>query len=468
MKFNFFRFTLLFSVIVLLSSCLGTTETTDLSSNPSFSSLTFAANDSIPNIEDAEFTLEFDPLVGDSVIVNLDSLPYNTRIDSVFPTFGFVSSSAQYLIYENDTVLLDGSDTIDFSEPVKIRNVAADKVKTRVYTVKVNVHQVEPELYVWNKVSESVDNHDATSQKAIVFNDTIFYYLNNGTNAYLYKSTDGKSWSEQSVSGLPVNTSLNDMQLFNGKLYLTQDGDKVYSSSDRRKWTAMSDADCNFMSLLFVFQNKLWAVVQSKANSKYYFKTYDGNSLEKWSDFSSNVIPANFPISDFASLTFSSRTGKPKVIVLGGILSSGEKSNHCWSTEGEIVGGNMYWSDFNFDNTNRSLDTLAAGASLISYDKKLFVFGLRTDTVLPHFKQSIDEGLTWQKPDSTYNYLPGDLEARNYQSVFVFKPRAYNSTDSKEQNLESNHIFIIGGKTATSVKTDVWTGKLNRKNFLRQ
>lgn len=464
MKFNFFRFTLLFSVIVLLSSCLGTTETTDLSSNPSFSSLTFAANDSIPNIEDAEFTLEFDPLVGDSVIVNLDSLPYNTRIDSVFPTFGFVSSSAQYLIYENDTVLLDGSDTIDFSEPVKIRNVAADKIKTRVYTVKVNVHQVEPELYVWNKVSENVDNHDATSQKAIVFNDTIFYYLNNGSAAYLYKSTDGKSWSEQSVSGLPVNTSLNDMQLFNGKLYLTQDGDKVYSTSDRRNWTVKTNLDYTYKSLLFTFQNKLWAVVQSKNVAVNRFATSTDGVVWVIGD----VIPTSFPVSGFTSLAFSSRTGKPKVIVLGGILSSGEKSNHCWTTEGEIVGGNMYWSDFNFDNTNRSLDTLAAGASLISYDKKLFVFGLRTDTILPHFKQSIDEGLTWQKPDSTYNYLPGDLEVRNYQSVFVFKPRAYNSTDSKEQNLESNKIFIIGGKTATSVKTDVWTGKLNRKNFLRQ
>ena len=181
-----------------------------------------------------------------------------------------------------------------------------------------------------------------------------------------------------------------------------------------------------------------------------------------------DVIPTGFPVSGFTSLAFSSRTGKSKVIVLGGFLSTGEKSNHCWSTEGEIVNGSFYWVDFNFDNSNHSLDTLAAGASIISYDKKLFVFGLRTDTIAPHFKQSVNEGLSWQMPDSTYNYLPGDFEARNYQSAFVFKPRTYSSTDTKEQNLESNKIFIIGGKTATSVKTDVWMGKLNRKNFLRQ
>ena len=182
--------------------------------------------------------------MGDSVIVNLDSLPYNTRIDSVFPTFSFRSSSAQYLIYENDTVPLDGTDTIDFTiQPVKIINVAADKkTHSKDYTIKVNVHQVEPEQYNWNKVLESVDSHDATSQKAIVFNDTIFYYLNNGSAAYLYKSTDGKSWEEQSVSGLPVNTTLTDMQLFNGKLYLTQDGDKIYSSSDRRNWTLKNES----------------------------------------------------------------------------------------------------------------------------------------------------------------------------------------------------------------------------------
>ena len=169
MKFNSFRLLFLLSIIVLLSSCLGTTDTTTLSTDPCFTSLKFAKNDSIPNINTAVFTLVYDATLNDSVIVNLDSLPYQTRIDSVYPTFSFKSSSVAYLVFESDSVQITGADTIDFSKPVKVRNIASDEKANRVYHIKVNVHQVEPELYVWNKLTDDIDTHSATSQKAIVY-----------------------------------------------------------------------------------------------------------------------------------------------------------------------------------------------------------------------------------------------------------------------------------------------------------
>jgi len=470
MKFNFFRFTLLFSLVVLLSSCLGTTDTTDLSTNPSFSSLTFAANDSIPNIEDAEFTLEYDPLVGDSVIVNLDSLPYNTRIDSVFPTFGFVSSSAQYQIFENDSVALDGSDTIDFSEPVKIRNVAADKVKTKVYTVKVNVHQVEPELYVWNKVSENLDSRNIISQKAIILNDIINYYVSDGSTTYIYSSTDGNVWSSPTtVNGLPINPALGDMTQFNGKLYLTQNDNMIYSTSNGTDWAGKSIPDYNFKSLLCTLKDSIYAVTESKTDQKYRFASSKDGLV--WFIRNVDTIPENFPVSDFASLSFASRSGKSKAIVLGGKDRKGAILKSNWSTEGTVLNGRTYWVDLSAEN--KLLDSITSGASLISYDSKLFLFGegINIKGSKNHFRQSIDEGLTWQKPDSTYNYLPIGYETRSYQSTVVLKPLTLNGVQletRKKQIIESNHIFIIGGKTANLVKADVWTGKLNRKNFLRQ
>ena len=413
MKFNSFKFILLSSFIVFLTSCLGTTDTTTVSSDASFVSLTLTGNDSVKL---AKFTLNADG----KTIENLDSLPFNSRIDSVYPTFSFTSSARSFLHItidqgfkftkgKKDSIQITGKDTVDFLQPlIRVSNFATDGKSYKSYTVKLNVHKIQPELYKWNKVSEDIDSHNATSQKAIIFNDTIFYYLNNGSDAFLYKSTDGKSWAELPGSGVPV--------------------------------------------------------VQSKSVSVNRFATStDG---VEW--IIGEEIPASFPVSDFASLAFSSRTGKPKVIVLGGHLDNGELSNHCWSTEGLVLNGSIYWVDFNFDNNNHSLDTLAAGASVIAYDKKLLMFGLRKDKSLSHFKQSIDEGFSWQIPDSTYNYLPGDFDARSYQSVIVNKPRTYKSTDSKAENIDSNNILIIGGKTATSVKTDVWKGKLNRKNFLLQ
>ena len=459
MKFNQFRFIIPLFTIILLSSCLGTNTPTTASSDATFVSLTLAGNDSVKL---AKFTLNADGLT----IVNVDSLPYKTRIDSVYPIFNFKSSSRALLIFpaeykfKKDSALITGKDTVYFSnlaKLIRVRNYAADG-KQKEYDVKVNVHQVNPDLYVWSKSSDDIDSHNATSQKAIIVNDTIFYYLNNATNAYLYKSTDGKLWSAQTLTNFPANTPLNDMKLLNGKLFFTQNGDKIYSSSNSRNWTAKSSPDYNYKSLLFSLNNKLWAILQSKTDLTYHFaSSVDGDT---WLVI--GKIPSNFPVSDFASLTFLSRTGQPKVIVTGGVSQANVQLKTNWST---LDGIN--WIDFSAEN--HSLDTLALGASIISYDNKLLLFGLRSNNSKSHYKVSRDEGLSWQIPDSTYNYLPKDFQSRNYQSVVLYKPRTYSKYDTKQQNIESNRIYIIGGKTATSfVKSDVWTGKLNRKNFLLQ
>jgi len=486
MKFNSFRFVILSSFIVFLTSCLGTTDTTTVSSDASFVSLILAGNDSVKL---AKFTLNADG----KTIENLDSLPFNSRIDSVYPTFSFTSSARSFLHItidqgfkftkgKKDSVQITGKDTVDFLQPlISVSNFATDGKSYKSYTIKLNVHKVQPELYVWSKVRENLDSRNIISQKAIIFNDIINYYVSDGSTTYIYSSTDGNVWSSPTtVNGLPINPTLGDMTQFNGKLYLTQNNDMIYSTSTGTDWAVKSIPDYYFKSLLFTFQDKLWAVVQSKSLSVNRFATStDG---VEW--IIGEEIPASFPVSDFASLAFSSRTGKPKVIVLGGHLDNGELSNHCWSTEGLVLNGSIYWVDFNFDNNNHSLDTLAAGASVIAYDKKLLMFGLRKDNSMSHFKQSIDEGLSWQTPDTLYNRLRQvvitkvsetkndtayvNYQPCNYQSVVIYKPRTYNAFDTKVQDLESNRIFIIGGKTATSVKTDVWTGKLNRKNFLLQ
>jgi len=466
MKFNSIRLILIFSSVVFLSSCLGTTDVTSYSTNPSFSSLTFAANDSIPYLSTAAFTLEYDSQVGDSVIVNLDSLPFNTRIDSVYPTFTFKSSTFAYIIYTNtsDTVHITGTDTIDFSMPMKVRNYAADTTFHRDYVVKVNVHKVEPKLYVWQKINSGIYSHSGGFQKTVLFNDTLFLYVNSGVKNYLYTSVDGYTWNSEIVTGLPAYNPLRSVVEYSGSLYLTDDdGTNLYYTSDGFTWnkSATATSEYIFKSLLYDFNGKLWAVTQSKTDQQYYFRSYDGTT---WSNpMSSDVIPQNFPVQDFTALSFSTRNGKPKVLVLGGYLPDNTYSKHSWSSE-----NNTNW--FDFSNENHSLDTLAAGASIIAYDNKLLLFGMRNDlerSVAP-LKESTDEGLSWQTPDSVYNYLPDTYNQRSYQSVIVYKPRIYSKSDTKQQIEESNRIFIIGGKNGQNIFSDVWTGKLNRKNFLRQ
>lgn len=457
MKQISFKFILFFFFILFITSCLGTTDPAEISTNPTFVSLTFAKNDSIPNIEKAVFSLEYDATIGDSIIQNVDSLPYKTRIDSVFPTFSFRSSSAAFFILDNDSsVAVTGKDTVDFSKVKKIRNVAQDKKAERTYHIKVNVHQVETELYVWSKISEKIHSVGSANQKAIILNDKILYFLNNENTNYLYTSVDGYNWSSVAVTNLPANPVLREMVSLNGKLYLLQGGTKIYFSTDGASW---SNADCtttdyDYSPLLFALNGKLYAVAQSKSNQKRYFaSSTDGIS---WSVDTNDEVSERFPVRDFAALSFLGRTGKPKAIVLGGYNADNTLLKNCWSTE-----NGTYWVNFT-NEVLTSLDSLATGASVVAYDDKLLLFGGMTKSNLlmgDYYRESIDEGYSWRVPDTTYNKLPANFANRTHQSVVVLKPYKGN------QDFYANRIFILGGQTKLSAVSDVWTGKLNRKAF---
>lgn len=468
MKLKQFRLIFPLFAVLFLASCLGTDDPTTYSDNPTFVSLTFAANDSIPNLNTAVFTLEKDVDSGDSVIVNLDSLPYNTRIDSVNPTFTFKSTGGKWLHTLTDGILdsiaLTGTDTIDFTNVIKIRNWAADLKHSRLYPIKVNVHKVIPELYVWKNVSDDIDNHNALNQKAVYFKNSIFYYLNNNAANYVYVSAFGYDWQSKSITGLPNNCTFSDITVLGDNLYVTAGDNKIYSSQDGLNWTAKDQfTNYTFVSLLCTLNNYLWAIAKSNADQKYYFAfTSNGN----FSDATvNNQIPDNFPVSDFTSFSFKSRTGKQKSMVVGGKSASGNTLHTNWNTE-----NGTYWLDFSIEN--KTLDTLANGSSIISYDDKLLLFGVRNDkeSLTSHYLVSIDEGFSWHKPDTTYNVIPEDYIVRNNTSALVYNPMVYDKTKTYTlpEVTNSNRIFLFGGKTDTDILSDIWTVKLNRKGFIRQ
>ena len=445
MKFYFLKFICLFCVAVALSGCLKTNEATVISStNPRMTSLKLAGNDSIKT---AVFTLNADSMT----VENVDSLPFGTPISKAIPTFSFVSSvSAMYYLNGSTTgKYITGKDTIDFNLPVKVINRAADNLTSKEYTVKVNVHKVEPKLYVWSLLNNSAGAANPTSQKAIYFNNKLLYYANEAGVINLYTSTNGTTWAAATLSGLPANATMVNTVQFNGKLFYTQDGVKIYSSTDGASWTVadVSAADYTFKTMLFALNGSVWAITQSKVDLKYRFASSVDGSV--W--LIQNELPAGFPLTDFAAVSFTSRVGgKPKAIVIGGKDGNGAILNTNWNTE-----NGTYWVNFNENASHsKSLDTLALGASLISYDSKLFVFGTKKDNVaVPQYKVSLDEGLTWKAPDTLYNRLPKTYTQRSYSSVVVDN---------------SNRIYIVGGKANAAILTDVWTGKLNRLSFIRQ
>lgn len=457
MRFHPFHTIILFLSICFVSCGFGDNNNDIEISNPDnadFASLKFTKNDSIPYLETAVFTVEEsdsdDPVFADleEMIVNLDSLPYQTRIDSVFPTFTFESTRGAYLTFYvdslalfADTTIISGSDTIDFSRRVKLHNTSYDGTVEKEYLIKVNVHTVEPELYHWNKLSNNLSAEPAFSQNTVLIGDSFYFYSNNTVNNFLRVSDDGANWTSKSVTGLPPYVSFKNLELFNNKLFLLDENNTIYVSEDYVNWSQNHHfTDMDVLSFLFVLNDKLWAVVKKGGVYKFAF-TADGS---EWT--LGENIPQNFPVKDFAAMKFLTILNVEKAVVVGGMLPDGEITDKIWTTE-----NSAYWLPMPTSNLIGKIK----GGKLGFYDKKLHLFGgMDEDSRLreEQYYISSDEGFTWQLPDTTYN---------KYKELVL--PRAFESVLVKDKEL-----YIVGGQNQNSYLYDVWKGSLNRLQFDRQ
>jgi hypothetical protein len=287
---------------------------------------------------------------------------------------------------------------------------------------------------------------------------------------YLYTSTDGKVWIDKTneLKNLPLNSSLRGINEYKGKLYVLTEDDKIYTTADGYNWmtenVVVSDVNYRFENFLLELDGKLWSIMKSGVDNTYSFATSsDGGN---W--VVNEKIPANFPVGDFSSLSFASRTKKSKALIVGGYTASGKLLNNIWSTEND-----SYWVDFSTENT--TLGSLS-GATIIAYDDKLLLYGgldANGSVVSNPYMESIDEGLSWSVPDTLYNRLRQiNISAAGDTTYINYAPRAYQSVlnvvvDNTAKGYSDHLIYLIGGinPRASKVYKDVWVGKLNRLSF---
>lgn len=448
---------LLFTLGVILFDVSCTTtqnQVANPSSDASIKTAYIQYNDSSVDASKAVFTIND----ADSIIFNVDSLPYGTKIDSLYLGFTFASSLGYIM---NDTISESyyygtavTSHHFDLSKPVKIKNLATDGKTTRQYTIKVNVHKVETYLHIWSELKNSVLAAPAENQKAVMLNGQFYYFHDYGTSNALYTSADAVNWSNKgAVPTLPLNARLRNMLVYNNYILLLHNGNELYKTSDGINWIKQpiaGDPNYNYTALLFSFKNKLWAVAQNKADKSVKIaSSIDGIT---WT-FNEKRSFTNFPVGDFAVTSFKPSLGREKVIVLGGVDPSGQVLNTRWSAENVLGVDTLYW--VNLQQKSFAMDSIQKAGTAYYGSKLLLIGGSNSDRMLvdakKQLRQSIDEGLTFAVPDSTQNLMPDSYKFRTNASII------HDTT---------NHtLYIIGGKTNTEPLADVWKIKVNFYNF---
>lgn len=447
----FFLKTLLLGVFILFlcSACNNeSTVTTNTSSVAKLTSMSFNAQDSFPGLAQASFVVDERLSTDTGWVYNTDSLLYGTSIKKVVPYFVYAATPGSVslrLSNPDTTFYLTGKDTLDFTrQPIFMTIKSSDGTTTKVYQIKVTVHQADPDLFVWECLTPQIyePDPDGAEQQAFFLNNQLCLMVNNGFKNRLYTSSDGKSWSGPfTPTGLPDNCSVRSIisDEFGEKAYYV-DGINMYVAQDPLIWQCVPQTlDYLPLTMLMTFNDSVWAIVEDGVGDMYLATVGEENQLQL-SGYT-HKLDADFPISHAAVTEFASISERKRATVIGGFSRFGKSLNSRWNMEYSTVSG--------YRLTNFSIEKPAfrslTGASLVWYDEVLFMFGGVDDNLQYQepILYSLDEGMHWNVPDSVHNVLPTSYVIRQKQSAFVY----------------DDNIYLIGGSYLNKTFCDVYQGR---------
>ena len=427
---------------ILLLGCEKNSTTNSKSSIAKLTSFSFAANDSMPGLAAAVFTI--DERIDTGLVYNKDSILYGTSLERVVPKFTFqVAVGTAQLKLPDTTLVLTGSDTLNFEKlPIYLTITSTDGTTTKVYEIRPTVHQGDPDLFVWTRLTDTIQGYpnDESEQRVVELKDEFILIANNGFQNSVYSSADGANWTGPSTpSGLPAACRVRQIISDGTTLYYAEATD-LYTSTDAVNWTKQT-MSYEMKTMLFYWNNLPWVLIENNGNQLAFLHEGQLDTLA--------LRPTeDFPVSDFASVNFNSPSGRERAMIIGGFAENGKSLNTRWNLEysTHITENKGYrLREFSIDQPNFSTMT---GVSVIFYNDQLMLFG-GVDANQTYFGRDIlvsnDEGITWTQADSAKNQLPEVYTARQKQTAIV----------------RNNYIYLFGGQSAQRTFCDVYRGKLN-------
>ncbi len=437
---NQIHIVLLLMVAVALMCC-NKRSSTQLSSDPTITKMAFTANDSFPGLAKASFTIVSRHNGDTGLIYSNDSLMFGTDLKHVVPVFSYNASPYSVMFHVcNDTVdtafLFNSGSAVDFRQyPMYVTTTSADRSAMKTYEIQVVVHEADPDLFTWQKLSSEVCTESYDAQKAFVLNDR-FYYIFNGLQQNVYQSADAKTWEKMTLTD-----TMSIGHLVVGEKYaLCLDGGRVKKTADIQLWESVeTDFSGEFIAGLMYFDERYWALAQVGEQRRLVYSE-DGT---KWEELGWTV-PDDFPVEQFGAVSFFSTTGRPRALILGGYDSRGYICDGRWSFEWSVDGYRVV----NLSDQNSSSYDPIAGAELFYYNNSLYLMGgmqLENKLLSEQMMVSTDEGMHWEAVDTAHNKFPLTIGKRYCMSA----------------TLRNDTVYVFGGKDQSKTYSDTYSGVLN-------
>ena len=496
-------FYLLFVALMSVAySCNSTTEEYEVDTAPYASTAVKgfslkADSKVLKNLDSVFFSIDLD----NAQIFNADSLPVGTDVSRLLIDLS-VDYASEISLYvprpgKSDTVINfieNPTDSIDFSNgPVKLHIVSLIGENKRDYTVKVNVHKMNPDSLYFNDVAyralpSRFPTATITDQKTVVFGGKAYCLTARGTEYGLAVSSNpGEENWEQLVCSFPVSVKVATFTACDNALYVLANSGELLRSTDGKSWERTGTV---WHSITAGYGDRLLGVKLD--SGRYYHVAYPS---------SGTAVPVDqdFPVSgNSATVVYSSKWSEnAQAIICGGVTSGGSVTGSTWSYDGSVwakVGGGLPAAS-GYSVTKYTISQTDTTAWRNIQTEVLLAFGSRKGdgSIDRTVYVSKNMGITWsegnsllQLPECIASFYGADalvfsstLTVSRSVSAWTAAPAvklpswyeidrqwSLSRATAPITEWECPYLYIFGGKnSAGQVQPVIWRGAVNALTF---
>lgn len=441
-----------------------------------------------PGLDSVYFSIDLQR----GIIFNADSLRKGVKIDKVVATITFNSVVSEAVIEMTGGETREGeinyqenpTDSIDFTGNVRLRVKAANNTISTTYDIKVNVHNVDPDILTWDtQATAKLPSRlsDPLEQKTVGLGEKAVTLVKESDGTYTLSDCadlETYSWNKRQVT-FPFTPQVGTLTATDSELFiLAADGTLYQGGADGSAWTSTGE---RWSAMTGGYVSTVIGLKES--GGKTVFAQYPQTNLNV------KEIPEDFPIggtSNFVTLN-NKWTYSPVGFMAGGSLADGTLSNDTWAFDGSEwvklseggLPGVKGASVIPYYNFRPSAD----GKSMIEYSVWLLTGGILADGELNRTVYiSYNNGVDWtrgtdsmQLPESIPLMTGCDniVSARKMEAnlsdawtVNKARTRAGYELDGDIIKWDCPYIYLFGGYSAEGKLYDsVWQGVLNRLTF---
>lgn len=384
-------------------------------------------------------------------IENKDSLPIGIHVDKVVTNITY-DSNYGILAYRpkgaaNDTVW-SSTDSIDFTEPVEFKVYLYSGSTGSPYTVKVNVHQIEPDTMAWADFDAPAEEQLNLSLQTSLFADgRIYTFGKDGMGNPVVRYNEISDGTPNGWETLTFDTPLNirpysPVMWGENICFLCKNADDNYYTlyyMDPADGSVEPKSASNILQLMAADGSKLYA---STGDGFGFFDenlSWTKDTEEAEFALDGRISAYSEPLSYNANIT--------RTVIFG----HNQVETDTAAVVYQRLSNESGWTKL---TQNQSMPNLK-NISMIHYDGKLCAFGgpssSSTSIVTRPFKSfysSDDNGLTWW-PVTECMYFP-----ETFKEVYTKEEGSYSATVDSD-----NFIWIIWNNGNLS------RGRINRLGF---